>query len=63
MIAPLFGGTLLYIEHSFPVHASMVVYLVTLLCVILLHETARQGGENGERVMMPLSEKSAAMKP
>jgi hypothetical protein len=46
------GGTLLSIDRSFPVpvYASVpvVVYLVTALCVqvVLLHETAGQGGKN-----------------
>ena len=48
MIAPLLGGTLLFIDHSFPVYVSVVVYLVTVLCIVLLHETAEQGGENGQ---------------
>ena len=48
MIAPLLGGTLLFIDHSFPVYVSVVVYLFTVLCVVLLHETAEQGGENGQ---------------
>ena len=52
MIAPLLGGTLLFIDRSFPVYASVVVYLVTAACVVLLHETAGQGGENGERAML-----------
>ena len=46
------GGTLLLIDRSFLVYARMMVYLVTALCVVLLHETAGQGGENGERAMM-----------
>ena len=52
MIAPLLGGTLLFIDRSFPVYASVAVYLVTAACVVLLHETAGQGGENGERAML-----------
>ena len=46
------GGTLLFIDRSFLVYASVVVYLVIALCAVLLHETAGQGGENGERAMM-----------
>ncbi|KAH0826166.1 major facilitator superfamily domain-containing protein [Lanmaoa asiatica] len=53
MIAPLLGGTLLFINRSFPVYASVVVYLVTALCIVLLRETAGQGGGgNGERALM-----------
>lgn len=53
MIAPLLGGALLFVDRSFPVYASVVVYLVTALCVVPLHETAGQGGAgNGERALM-----------
>ncbi|KAF8547038.1 MFS general substrate transporter [Imleria badia] len=52
MIAPLLGGTLLFINRTFPVYASVVVYLATAVCVVLLHETAGQGGRNGERSVM-----------
>lgn len=50
MIAPLLGGTLLFINRAFPVYASVVVYLVTAACVVLLHDTV--GGGNGERALM-----------
>lgn len=43
MIAPLLGGTLLMIDASFPVYASVVIFLVAGLCVLLLRE------EEGER--------------
>ncbi|KAN0074636.1 Major facilitator superfamily domain containing protein [Tylopilus felleus] len=43
MIAPLLGGTLLFINRAFPVYASAGVYLVTTLCVVLLRETAGNG--------------------
>jgi hypothetical protein len=52
MIVPLLGGTLLSIDRSFPVYASVVVYLVTALCVVLLYETAGPGGKNGEQERM-----------
>lgn len=53
MIAPLLGGALLFVDRSFPVYASVVVYLVTALCVVPLHEMAGQGGGgNGERALM-----------
>lgn len=51
MIAPLLGGALLFVDRSFPVYASVVVYLVTALCIVPLHETAGQGA-NGERALM-----------
>lgn len=53
MIAPLLGGALLIIDRSFPVYASVVVYLISVFCIVFLHETAGQGGEeNGERALM-----------
>lgn len=47
MIAPLLGGTLLFINRAFPVYASAGVYLVTTLCVVLLRETAGNGHGGG----------------
>ncbi|KAF8125767.1 MFS general substrate transporter [Boletus edulis] len=52
MIAPLLGGILLYINRAFPVYVSVGVYLVTAFSVVLLHETAGQGGGNGDRPML-----------
>lgn len=53
MIAPIMGGILLFINRAFPVYVSVGVYLVTALCVVLLHETAGQSGNgNGERVIV-----------
>ncbi|KAF8840797.1 MFS general substrate transporter [Paxillus ammoniavirescens] len=46
MIAPLLGGALLVMDRSFPVYTSVVVYLVSAACVLLLHETAGQGVES-----------------
>jgi len=43
MIAPLLGGTLLFINRAFPVYASVAVYIVTVVCVVLLHESAGEG--------------------
>ncbi|KIL00200.1 hypothetical protein PAXRUDRAFT_821900 [Paxillus rubicundulus Ve08.2h10] len=45
MIAPLLGGALLVMDRSFPVYTSVIVYLISAACVLLLHETAGQGGE------------------
>ncbi|KIJ64572.1 hypothetical protein HYDPIDRAFT_90001 [Hydnomerulius pinastri MD-312] len=45
MIAPLLGGALLVIDRSFPVYTSVVVYIITGVFVLLLQETAGQGGE------------------
>lgn len=40
MTAPLFWGTLLFIDPSFVVYPNVVVYLVTVLCGVLLHVAA-----------------------
>ncbi|KAF9240236.1 major facilitator superfamily domain-containing protein [Melanogaster broomeanus] len=45
MIAPLVGGALLVMDRSVPVYTSVVVFLITAACILLLHETAGQGGE------------------
>ena len=47
MIAPLLGGTLLMIDGSFPVWASVVVFLIAGFCVLLLSE--KEGGKRGSR--------------
>ncbi|EKM51853.1 uncharacterized protein PHACADRAFT_165177 [Phanerochaete carnosa HHB-10118-sp] len=44
MIAPLLGGTLLVIDNSFPVYASVAIFLIAGFCVLLLREKA---GEHG----------------
>ncbi|OSC97208.1 MFS general substrate transporter [Trametes coccinea BRFM310] len=49
MIAPILGGTLLTIDHSFPVYASIAIFILAGLCVILLEE--REGERGGERVL------------
>ena len=49
MIAPILGGTLLTIDHSFPVYASIVIFVLAGFCVILLEE--REGERTGERVL------------
>ena len=49
MIAPILGGTLLTVDHSFPVYASIVIFILAGLCVILLEE--HEGDRSGERVL------------
>ncbi|KAI0372276.1 MFS general substrate transporter [Pilatotrama ljubarskyi] len=49
MIAPILGGTLLTIDHSFPVYASIAIFILAGLCVILLKE--REGEQSGERIL------------
>lgn len=48
MIAPLLGGTLLMLDSSFPVYASVVIFLIAGLCVLLL----RDGERGNSRGMM-----------
>lgn len=45
MIAPLLGGTLLMIDNSFPVYASIGIFLLATVAVLLLrgHEGKRGG--------------------
>lgn len=38
MIAPMLGGALLMIDSSFPVVASIVIFLLATICVLLLRE-------------------------
>ena len=49
MIAPILGGTLLTVDHSFPVYASIVIFILAGLCVIFLEE--HEGDRSGERVL------------
>ncbi|KAI0335781.1 MFS general substrate transporter [Cubamyces sp. BRFM 1775] len=49
MIAPILGGTLLTVDHSFPVYVSIVIFILAGICVILLEE--REGDRSGERVL------------
>lgn len=38
MIAPILGGSLLMVNNSFPVYASIIIFLVATVCVLLLNE-------------------------
>ncbi|KAI8994255.1 MFS general substrate transporter [Trametes punicea] len=49
MIAPILGGTLLTIDHSFPVYTSIAIFILAGLCVILIEE--REGERGGERIL------------
>ncbi|KAI0637103.1 MFS general substrate transporter [Trametes polyzona] len=42
-------GTLLTIDHSFPVYASIAIFIVAGICVILLEE--REGDKSGPRTL------------
>ena len=43
MIAPLIGGILLTLDRSFPVYASVIVFVVAGVCVLLLDEDGGDG--------------------
>lgn len=42
MIAPMLGGALLSINNSVPVYASIVIFVLAGLCVLLLHEEKKE---------------------
>jgi hypothetical protein len=46
MIAPLLGGSLLMINNSYPVYASIVIFLLAAVAVLFLrgHEGKRAAG-------------------
>lgn len=50
MIAPIVGGTLLTIDVSFPVYASIVIFIIAGICVLLLKE--EEGGRGDERTFL-----------
>ncbi|KAI0826913.1 MFS general substrate transporter [Trametes gibbosa] len=49
MIAPILGGTLLTIDHSFPVYVSIGIFILAGICVVLLDED--EGERSGQRVL------------
>ncbi|KAI0290320.1 major facilitator superfamily domain-containing protein [Multifurca ochricompacta] len=53
MIAPIAGGALLMIDPSFPVYASIIMFTLSGLCVLLLAENpGASGGKGGSRAMI-----------
>jgi MFS family permease len=52
MIAPIAGGTLLMIDSSFPVYASIVVFTLSGFCVLLLKETPSAGASKSGRAVL-----------
>jgi hypothetical protein len=52
MIAPLLGGALLVLNRGFPVWTSVVVYGITGVFVLLLHESAGNINGGAERSFM-----------
>ncbi len=49
MIAPIVGGALLMINPSFPVYASIVVFLLSGICVLLIKENDSGASEDKDR--------------
>ncbi|KAI0322023.1 MFS general substrate transporter [Amylostereum chailletii] len=47
MIAPILGGTLLVVKTSFPVYTSIVIFLLSGGCVLLLAENPGEGSSTG----------------
>ena len=48
MIAPMLGGALLMIDISFPVFASIAIFLLATVCVLFLREDeGARGGQTG----------------
>ncbi|KAI0070035.1 MFS general substrate transporter [Panus rudis PR-1116 ss-1] len=51
MIAPILGGSLLMIDHAFPVYASIVVFLIAGAAVLFLSEDEGRGNGDSKTVM------------
>jgi hypothetical protein len=49
MIAPIVGGALLMIDPSFPVYASIAVFLLSGICVLLIKEVDGGASEDKDR--------------
>jgi hypothetical protein len=49
MIAPIVGGALLMIDPSFPVYASIAVFLLSGICVLLIKEDNTGASEDKDR--------------
>ena len=49
MIAPILGGSLLMVDHSFPVYASIGIFVLAGICVLLLEE--HEGERGGSRIL------------
>ena len=45
MIAPIVGGALLMIDPSFPVYASIAMFVLSGICVLLIEEVDNSTGE------------------
>lgn len=51
MIAPILGGSLLMVDSSFPVYASIVIFLIAGVCVLLLREDEGDRSNGGATLM------------
>ncbi|KAI1790173.1 MFS general substrate transporter [Ganoderma leucocontextum] len=49
MIAPILGGSLLVIDHTVPVYTSIVIFIISGICVLLIEE--REVQRHGPRVI------------
>jgi hypothetical protein len=49
MIAPMMGGALLMIDPSFPVYASIAMFLLSGICVLLIKEVNGGASEDTDR--------------
>jgi hypothetical protein len=52
MIAPIVGGALLMIDPSFPVYASVVVFVLSGICVLFIEE-ANNGASEEDKDRRP----------
>ena len=52
MIAPILGGSLLVIDHTVPVYTSIVIFVISGVCVLLIKEREVQRG--GPRIIAHL---------
>ena len=44
MIAPILGGSLLAIDRTVPVYTSIVIFVLSGICVLLIREREGQRG-------------------
>jgi hypothetical protein len=45
MIAPIVGGALLMVDPSFPVYGSIVMFVLSSICVLLIKEVDSGAGD------------------
>ena len=49
MIAPIVGGALLMIDPSFPVYASIAVFVLSSICVLLIEKVDNSTSDDKDR--------------